>query len=52
MWSDNSDATSGKISIISKCFFFIEASRNLISTFRDNEDAKKFKNHQHLYRKY
>jgi hypothetical protein len=31
---------------------FIEARKNLKSIFLDNEDAKKFKNHQRLYRKY
>ncbi len=31
---------------------FKGASRNFKSTFQDIEDAKKFKNHWHIYRKY
>jgi hypothetical protein len=31
---------------------FKEASRNFKSTFRDIEEANKFKNHRLLYRKY
>jgi hypothetical protein len=47
---EDSDAASGKISRISK--ILKEARRNFRSTFQDIEDAKKFKNHQRIYRKY
>ncbi len=47
----DSDAASGKIPMISKCFH-LEASRNLKSTFQNIEHWrwKKCNNHRHLYR--